>query len=213
MYLKRHHTPKSWPIPRKGTVYVVAPSHNGKNGIPLLIAMRNFLGIVKTRRELKKILLDGKILVNGKKVREDNLTLLLFDKISIKDEEKFYMVEFSKTGKFNLEEISEKETNSKVCKVINKTMLKGKKMQINFNDGRNILSKEKINVGDSIVFNLNDNKIEKILSIKEKARVLIIKGKHKGSKGEVIEINNRKIKVKSEDKTFEAKMEELIVLD
>jgi small subunit ribosomal protein S4e len=213
MHLKRHFTNKSWPIPRKGTAYVVVPSHSPDSGVPLLIAIRDILGAVKTRKELKKILLEGKVLVNGKKVREDNLTVQLFDKISLKDEKKYYEVEYSKTGKFDLKEISEKDANSKICKVINKKMLKGKQIQINFNDGRNMLSKEKLNIGESIVINLNDNKIEKIMPVKEKAKVLIVKGKHRGSKGDIVEINENKIKIKSDDKSFETKMEELIVIN
>lgn len=213
MHLKRHFTHKSWPIPRKGTAYVVVPSHSPDKGIPLLIAMRELLGVVKTRKELKKILLEGKVLVNNKKVREDNSTLLLYDTLSLKDMKKNYKIVFSKTKKFALEEISDKDINIKICKVINKKILKGKIIQINFNDGRNILSKEKINVGDSVVLNLNENKIEKVLPIKEKGKVLIIKGKHKGNTGEIIKIEDKNIQVKSEDKIFETKMEEIMILN
>ena len=63
------------------------------------------------------------------------------------------------------------------------------------NDGRNILSKEKIKVGDSILLNLKDKKIEKHISFKEKADVLIIKGRYLGNKGKIEKINDSDVTV------------------
>jgi len=42
MHLKRQKVPKNWPIKRKGTSYVVRPKSNLSNGIPILIAIREF---------------------------------------------------------------------------------------------------------------------------------------------------------------------------
>ena len=45
-----------------------------------------------------------------------------------------------KNEKLNIEEIKESEANTKVAKIIEKKMLKGKRIQINLSDGRNFLS-------------------------------------------------------------------------
>src|SRR3989344_5702124 len=122
MHITRHNTSKTWPIPRKGTKYLVYPSR-GNNSLPLLIAMREALGIVKTRKELKKILNENKILVNGRIIKEDKTSLALFDVISIGSLNKNYKLIFSDKGKFSLVEIKDNEASSKICKIIGKNML------------------------------------------------------------------------------------------
>ncbi|MBI2628533.1 30S ribosomal protein S4e, partial [Candidatus Pacearchaeota archaeon] len=71
MHITRHNTSKRWPIPRKGTKYLVVPSRGNNDSIPLLIIMREILGIVKTRKELKKILNEKKVKINGLAIKED----------------------------------------------------------------------------------------------------------------------------------------------
>src|SRR3989344_5551412 len=182
MHITRHNTSKRWPIPRKGTKYLVFPSRGNNDSIPLLIIMREILGIVKTRKELKKILNENKILVNGRIIKEDKTSLALFDVISIGSLNKNYKLIFSDKGKFSLVEIKDNEASSKICKIIGKNMLKEKK-------------------------------IEKILPVKEKSKVLIIKGKHLGDIGEIISINNNKITVKNKEREFETVNKEVIVIN
>ncbi|MEK6891321.1 MAG: hypothetical protein AABX03_04250 [Nanoarchaeota archaeon] len=213
MHIKRQAVSKLWPVPRKGTKYLVVPSHSKNNGIPLLIAMRDDLKLVSRRKELEKILHEKKIMVNGKVVKEDNLALLLFDKIEIKTINKSYNVNFSKTGKLVLEELNNKDSESKIAKIINKKIMKGNKVQINLSDGRNILSNDKVKTGDSIKFNLKSKKIDSILPVKEKAKVIVLKGRHLGNYGTIKEINGKKIIVNSHLGDFETKNEDLMVVE
>ncbi len=213
MHITRHNISKRWPIPRKGTKYLVVPSRGNNNSIPLLIVMREILGIIKTRKELKKILNEDKIKVNEKISKEDKTSLTLFDVISVENLNKNYRLTFSNKGKFSLMEIKDNEASSKICKIIGKKMLKGKKIQINFNDGRNLITKESVNIGDSAIINFNERKIEKILPVKEKSKIMVIKGKHLGKIGEITQINNEKINVKSKDMEFETVNKEVIVVN
>mgnify|MGYP001581406078 FL=1 len=212
MHITRHNTSKIWPIPRKGTKYLVVPSRGKNTSIPLLVAMREMLGIVKTRKELKKILNEKKIKVNGSPIREDKTSLALFDVISISCLNKNYKVTFSEKGKFALEEIKDAETANKICKIIGKKMLNGKKIQINFNDGRNLISKEAVKIGDSAVINFKEKKIEKILPVKEKSKIIVIKGKHLGEIGEIAKVDGNKLIIKDKTKEFETVNKEVIVL-
>jgi small subunit ribosomal protein S4e len=213
MHVTRQNINKSWPIARKGTKYIVVPSHSPNDGLPLLIIMRDILEIVKTRKELNRILYEKKVEVNDKPVRNDNYTLLLFDTLSLKGQNKFYKVNYTEGGKLGVEEIKEKDVGEKISKVISRKILKGNRMQLNFNDGRNILSKEKVKIGDSVIIKLKEGKIEKVLPIKEKAKVLIIKGKHRGHSGEITKVEDKKAEIKSEGKILETKTDELIVLN
>ena len=44
-YLRRQKIPKNWPLPRKGTAYVVKPSFSTNKGIPILIILRDLLNL------------------------------------------------------------------------------------------------------------------------------------------------------------------------
>lgn len=213
MHLKRQVVSKMWAIPRKGTKYLVVPSHSKNNGIPLLVALRDTLKVVSKRKELEKILHEKKIEVNGKVIKDDNRILEIFDRVHIKPTSKFYRVNFSDTGKLILEEIPQKDGEKKISKIINKVILKGKKIQLNLMDGRNIISSERVNVGDSVVLNFKTGKIESILPVKEKAKVLMIKGSHKGIYGEIDKIELNKVIIKTKDKKFETKKQDLMVVD
>ncbi|MBS3099956.1 hypothetical protein J4463_01955 [Candidatus Pacearchaeota archaeon] len=212
MHTTRSSTSKTWPIARKGTKYVIVPSHNKKTGIPLLIVLRDVLNAVKTRKELKKAIYEKKIIVNGKIVRDDKCTLVLFDVISIPSEKKHYRIFISENKKISVEEISEKESAFKTAKAIGKILLKKAVVQINLSDGRNLISNEKISTGDSVLIRLSDNKIEKILSEKNGSEILVIKGKYMGKKGIIKEINSTEVIVNSEGKDIKIKSEELIVV-
>jgi len=80
------------------------------------------------------------------------------------------------------------EAGKKIAKIMNKKTLKGKKTQLNLSDGRNVLSDVKCNVGDSVLINFKENKIEKCLEMKEKTKVLVVAGKHAGTQGIVIKM-------------------------
>jgi len=194
MHLKRQKTPKSWPIPRKGTKFVVRPNYNVRAGIPLLILLRNMLKVAKNRKEVKKALQEGSILINNKKVRDEKNPVLFFDTISILPSKKYYRLIITKKGKFNIEEIKEDEVNKKIVKVINKKMLRGKKIQLNLSDGRNFLSPSnfRCKTNDSVLINLRENKIEKCLIVEKGAKVIILGGKHSGERGKIENIDEEK---------------------
>ena len=94
--------------------------------------------------------------------------------------------------KFELKEISSQEAEQKIVKIKGKKILKQNKVQMNLEDGNNILSTEKFNVGDSIILNTKTDKIVKVLKLQKGAKVEIVLGKHAGIKGELIELEELK---------------------
>jgi len=186
MHIKRKTIPSFWPIQRTGTTYLGVPTHDKRNSISLIVVMRDMMDIVKTKKELKSLLNTKKIMINDKIIKEINYPICLFDTISLPSIKKYYRANLV-DKKFNIEEISEKESHVKIYKVIGKKLLKSKKQQINLTNGRNILTTEKVNVGDFIVLN-NENKIQKIISLKKDVEVIAIKGKHIGKEGKIKEI-------------------------
>lgn len=181
-HMKRQQVPKNWPIPRKGSAFVVKPV---SGEIPILVILRDVLKIAQNRKEVKKAIHMRNLLVNGKIVRDDKSGISLFDVLTIVPSKKSYKIDLKQNGKFSVEEIEEKDAGKKIAKVVNKKTLKGKKIQLNLNDGNNFLSDVKCNTNDSVVIDFKTKKITKCLALKEKANVIVIAGKHAGKKGTI----------------------------
>jgi len=214
-HLKRQSSPKSWPIERKGTTYTVKSNFNFREGVPVLIILRDMLKLAQNRSEVKRILHSKQILVNEKKVKDEKNNVLFLDTLSILPLKKYYRLELSENGKFYLNEIKESETTKKIAKLINKKILKGKKVQLNLSDGRNFLSDIKCDINDSLEINLKEGKIEKCLHLKEKAKIVVFAGKHIGKGGEVVSLNleEKTAKVKINEKEINILINQLMVVE
>lgn len=205
MHLKRRTISKSWPIPRKGTKYLVVPSHDKENGIPLLLILRDLLGLAKDRKEVQNIINQKLVSVNGRTAKKANLSVLPLDIIEVG--EKAYELTFSDNGKFEVRETARKE---QILKVADKKILKNKKIQLNFLYGKNMISDEKINVGDSVI--LKEKKIIKILPMEKGKEVLIVAGKYKGQEGKIEKIENRMASISCKDKKIKIPVNNIMVV-
>jgi small subunit ribosomal protein S4e len=214
-HLIRQEIPRKWPIKKKGTVYVIRPNSSIENGIPLLIALREMLGVAQDRREVKSIIHSRYILMNEKPAKDEKNTLALLDTLRIIPMKKSYRLELSDKGKFCFREIKEEEAARKIAKLSNRKMLKGKKVQLNFSDGRNFLSDIRCEIDDSAVINLKEGKIEKILPLKEKARAIIFAGKHSGKSGEITSLNKQEkiARIKTDDGEINILVKQLMVVE
>lgn len=213
--MKRQEAPRNWPIERKGSTYIVKPNFNIQEGIPVLIILRDLINLAGTRREAKKIIHLKQVLVNGRQIRDEKNNVLLFDTISVAPLNKYYRLELSEKGKFYLNEIKETEAGVKIAKIINKKILKGKKVQMNLSDGRNFLSEAKCNINDSVLVNFKAGKIEKCLPLKEKSNVIVFAGKHAGKKGKImnLDMEEKTAEVKAGDKEINILIKQLMVVE
>ncbi len=209
MYMKRNNMPKTWHLPRKGMTYIINPLFKMKMGIPLLILLRDMLKLARTRKEAKKLLNTGKIKINQKVARDDKAVLMLFDVLSLENKNLKLIL---KNKKFDVAEVKGKEAEEKIVKITGKKILKGKKVQINLNDGRNCLSEEKIRTGDSAVIDLKENKISEILPLKTGSRIIFIVGKYLGEEGIVEKIENNDIFVKLKEGKVNSKSKFIMVV-
>ncbi len=215
MHLKRQKVPKNWPIERKGTAYIVRPNANMSNGMPILIILRDMLKLAQNRKEVKRIIHSKNLLLNGSLVKDEKNSVSLFDKITIVPSNENYKLSLSEKGKFRIEKINSGEEGYKIAKVINKRVLKGKKVQLNLSDGRNFLSDIKCNVNDSVLVDFKKKKIEKCIPLKEKANVLVFAGKHAGKRANINKIDQEKkmAELNFDDKKINVLIKQLIVTE
>ena len=70
---KRISVPKSWQISKKSRKWITSTRpgpHSKDQSVPLAVVLRDMLGIVDNRAEAKRVLSEGKVLVDGV-VRKD----------------------------------------------------------------------------------------------------------------------------------------------
>jgi small subunit ribosomal protein S4e len=208
--------PREWPIPRKGTAYLAKASHSKDSGISILFILRDMLKLARTRKEARYILRNGNVTINNQIRKDENFPVQVFDSISMDKLKKHYRLDIV-NGKFSLVEISAKETERKIVKISGKKIIDSKTIQMNLEDGQNFLSASKFSLGDSVVVNTKERKVEKILELKEGAKLEIVAGKYAGEEGKLKSIRSLKrgtdYIVKINDKEVELPLKTFLVIE
>ena len=179
MHQSRLEAPIRLPIKRKGTKYLARALSHNQSSVPVVIGLRDMLKLAKTSAEVKSMIHRKLIRINGSLISESNTSIKLFN---ILEADKHYLLSLSPNGKFILEE--SKENKVRLCKVIGKTLIGKGKIQLNLHDGSNVISKDKIAIGDSVYLDM-DGKIVKHKALDKGAHVLVISGKYAGTNAKV----------------------------
>jgi small subunit ribosomal protein S4e len=209
MHIKRKTIPKSWPLPRKAVTFVMSPNpgKNKERSIALGVFLRDLLNVVKTMDEAKRSINSKEIEINGKNINDEKFPVGIFDRIFIKKIGKYFTLHLNDKGKLVIKEINTNIYSTKPVKVINKTMLKNKKLQINTEDGYNFLSDKEIRINDTILVNLKNGKIEKVLPLTKGTTIFVLSGKNIGESGKIINIKdkNAEVEINKDKKTIPIK--------
>lgn len=197
--LKRLNSPKWWPIERKNKRFTFAPrgAYSREFSLPLLLFVRDVLKLAENRREAWSVIKKGEIMVDGRKRKDPNFGLGLFNVIEIPSVNKTWRA-VPRNG-LSFIEVPEKESKLKLCKIVDKKTLKGKKTQINLNDGRNILTEEKYSTYDSLLIQVPEQKIVDHIKFAENSVCMIFKGKNAGMIGKIKSIEKDRILMGNEE--------------
>ncbi|RLJ03400.1 MAG: 30S ribosomal protein S4e [Candidatus Aenigmatarchaeota archaeon] len=182
MVQKRLSAPKVYPIQRKGKKFVISTRpgpHSKETSIPLGVILRDVLGYAKTMKEIKMILNTGQVMVDGRVRKDHRYPVGLFDVLGFKNMNKYYrMVPFRKG--FKLVEVKKSESGTKLCRIENKTVLKGGKIQLNLSDGKNIIVEDGFSTKDSVLLQIPDLKVKQHIPRKKGSLGLFIRGVNRG---------------------------------
>ena len=161
-HLKRLLASKHFPISRKKNTFTISPSpgpHGKRECIPLAVLLKEGLKLAEGSREAKKVIAAGELMVDGRIRRNHKHPVGLMDVVQIPKIKKSFRV-IAREGRLKLVGIGEDKASWKLCKVKDKTVTKGKKVQVNLHDGRNIIvGKDDYKTGDSLMLSLPDQKI------------------------------------------------------
>ncbi|MEM0356662.1 MAG: S4 domain-containing protein [Candidatus Anstonellales archaeon] len=189
-HLKRLVLPSYIKIRRKEKKYLLKPSpgpHPKDDSISLGVLLRDYMGIAANMREVRYILRNGKIKVDGRIVKEPKFPIGFQDILDI-DGVGRYIIDIDSHGYFVPRDYA---GNSQILKVIRKTKVKGGKLQYTFHNGRTLLSEDSsIKVGDSVVYDVNSKSISKIISQDLNRECIVLRGKHRGFRGKIKQVLN-----------------------
>ena len=194
MHLKRNRLSRKLPLPKKGTKYIARANSNSREGLPVVLAIRDMLKLAKTSKEVQFMINNKLLKINGRVVKNVKESLVLFN---IFEADKCYELGILPTGRYSFEETNAK---TRICKVSGITILKNRKIQINLHDGTNVLisPKEKVKVGDSVEIDF-EGKLKKVLSLEKGKKVTIVSGKNVGLHGKIQKIDGSKVKIKFDE--------------
>lgn len=216
-HLKRYAAPRSWPIERKRITFIARPlpgAHKLEHQIPVSVALREMIKAVDTKKEAKFVLHNKDCLVDGKHVYDEKVPVGLFDVISLPKLKQQYRISMTIKNKLCAVPVDAKEANTKISKIIGKTTLPKGKVQLNLNDGRNILVSDakKYSVGDSLHLEVPSQKILAHLKLEKGALVFFDAGTKVGTQASVESIEDDIVIIKTDKGVLRTKKEYAVVI-
>ena len=191
-HLKRLNAPRTIKIHRKERTWTVRPNpgpHPLEKTIALGIIVRDYLSLTDNMNEAKKIITDGEVLVDDVKRKNYKFPCGLMDVISLPKIKKDYRILFDRLGRLTLIPIDSKDANWKLCRIENKTILKGKQIQLNLHDGRNkLVKKDEYKTGDVLKISFKDKNIDEVYKLEKGTVSMIIGGTHIGETANIQDI-------------------------
>jgi small subunit ribosomal protein S4e len=197
-HLKRFVVSKHIPIHKKAFTYTVKPNpgpHSADDCIPMAIVLRDMFHFARNMSEVKRILVERNVLVDGRVRTNRKYPLGFMDVISLpKTKGQYRMIYFVKKG-LRTVPISEKETSEKLCQIKNKTTIKNGLTQLNLHDGRNIIlspeesSSARYSTHDTIKISIPDQKILEKYELKIGNYGFVTSGRWMGKHGIIEEIS------------------------
>lgn len=172
-------------LPRKDHVWFAKPragTHPARESITLLSFLRDLLKVAGTAREAKILVKHGKVLVDGRVVKDPNFPIGFMDVIHIPDVDMTYRMELDAKGRLVAKRANVKH---KLLRIIGKRTVKGGKQQISLADGRTLLSDAKYSVGDTLKLSLPEFKVISHYPLEVGSRCVVLDGKHAGEHGRI----------------------------
>jgi len=189
--LKRQMAPTFWGITRKEKRFVITvkPGPHSKNlAIPIAVFLRDTLKIVSTLREAKSTIYERKVTVDGVKRKSLHHGIGLMDVVELEGISDIYRLVPQDSQILKPIKINDSEKSKKLVKVTSKTTIKNGKTQIGFHDGRSLISDKALNVGDSCLIQVPEQKILDVIKLEKGSQVIVIKGVNTGQIGSIEDI-------------------------
>jgi small subunit ribosomal protein S4e len=186
--LKRQMAPQFWGITRKDKRFVVTVRpgpHKKSDSVPTAVFLRDMLKIVTSLREAKTAIYSGRVKIDGVVRKSLHHAIGLMDVVELENVSDIYRLVPSEDKLLKPIKIKESEKSKKIVRVISKTTISKGKLQIGFHDGRSIISDSKVNVGDTCLIQIPEQKILEIIKLEPGCQGLVTRGHNTGQIGKI----------------------------
>jgi len=189
-HLKRLNAPKHWMLDKLGGIWAPRPStgpHKLRECLPLIILLRNRLKYALNTKEVKYILMQRLVKVDGKARTDKTYPAGFMDVIGIEKTNEFFRLLYDVRGRFIVHRISAEEGAYKLGRV--KTLALGPKKvpYIVTHDGRTIRYPDpSIAVNDTVKIDLETNKVTEFVKFETGNLAMISGGKNTGRVGVIV---------------------------
>jgi small subunit ribosomal protein S4e len=205
-HLKRVAVPRTWAIERKETVFITRPypgGHSMDYSMSISVAMRYLIKCAKTRKEVKYILQNKNIQVDGRRRKDDKGPVGLMDVVQLTETGENFRISLTPRGKLCAIKVPKGEETVKISRINGITKIKGGQTQLNLSDGRNkLVDKDNYKLGDSILLTLPAQEVKEHFALKEGAITFLLAGKYAGATGTVKKIHGKVITVEVGKESF-----------
>lgn len=186
--LKRQMAPLFWGITRKDKRFVITAKpgpHKIHHAVPTAVFLRDMLKIVTSLREAKTSIYSGKVKIDGIVRKSLHHAIGLMDVVELENVPDIYRLVPTEDKLLKPIKINESEKTKKLVIVIGKTTISKGRMQIGFHDGRSVISDTKVNVGDTCLMQVPDQKIISVIKLKAGNQGLVTRGINAGQIGKI----------------------------
>lgn len=189
-HIKRLAAPRYIHIERKVNAYVLKPNagrHTLQTSIALATVIKEKLNFAQNEKEAKRILNEGSVEVNGKKIKDPRYPVGFGDIIHFKPSNEHYIIGVGSKGVIKVSKHDSSKEADRVFKVIGKYIAEGNKEMIRLYNGIILPSAKGVSVNDSV--EVKDGKVHKVIKLEKGAKCLVVKGIHASEEGTISEIN------------------------
>lgn len=180
-HLKRLAAPKHWMLDKMSGVFAPRPTsgpHRLRECLPLIILLRNRLKYALTKREVKMIVMQRFVKIDGKVRTDDTYPCGFMDVVSIEKTNETFRLLYDTKGRFCVQRITPAEAKYKLCRVRKLLVGQGGVPFITTHDGRTIrYADPAIKANDTIKLDLETGKITDFIKF-ELGNLCTITGGH-----------------------------------
>jgi small subunit ribosomal protein S4e len=194
--LKRLSAPRQWDIERQEKRFIIKPSpgpYSMEKSYPLGVVIRDILRMVNGKRELRYVITNGQVLVDGTTRRSPSFPVGLFNVIEVPKEGVAVRLLPSPDGLVP-SRIAGDETRLKLCSISSKVKVRGGHIQYGFNDGRVITNDTlSLSPGDAVLMKVPEQTPVSSVKLGKKALGLVVSGDRAGQIGQVMDVHKGSI--------------------
>jgi small subunit ribosomal protein S4e len=189
-HLKRLNAPKHWMLDKLGGVWAPRPStgpHKLRECLPLILLLRNRLKYALNTKEVKYILMQRLVKVDGKARTDKTFPAGFMDVIGIEKTNEHFRMLYDIRGRFAIHRIGAEEAKYKLCRVKALEMGTKKIPYVVTHDGRTIRYPDPlVAVNDTIKLDIESGKAEDLIKFETGNLAMISGGKNTGRVGVIV---------------------------